>query len=106
MCTWSCAGLAPSVEPAEAALSATLLERIGSGESRPTTQFFSRCTSIVNSSKLTARRAVRADRSSWPLGRQILRRFAPQDELKGRHNLQLGERRYISIANGYSSSSA
>ena len=52
-----------------------------------TTQFCSRCTSIVNSSKLTARRAVRADRSSWPLGRQILRRFAPQDELKGRHNV-------------------
>src|SRR5947209_12699491 len=27
MCTWSCAGSAPSVEPAEAALSATLLDR-------------------------------------------------------------------------------
>src|SRR5438270_10466538 len=27
MCTWICAGSAPSVEPAEAALSATLLDR-------------------------------------------------------------------------------
>src|ERR1041385_3882805 len=87
MCTWGCARSAPSVEPAEAALSATFLARSAPAKGRPPTQFFSRCTSIVNSSKLTARRAVRADRLfSARLHRRPFVASLLRVTTKGRHN--------------------
>jgi hypothetical protein len=82
MCTWSCAGLAPSVELAEAALSATPLDRLAQAKAAHSHGSSSRCTSIVNSSKLTARWPVRADSSLHGfVAPKTLRRCAPQSEL-------------------------
>src|SRR5438874_1121369 len=81
MCTWIWAGSAPSVEPAEAALSATLLERSARAKTDhpPSSSHAARASSTAASSPHDAPSV--ADRRSALVAPKTLRRCAPQSEL-------------------------
>src|SRR5436305_1367328 len=81
MCTWSCAGSAPPVEPAEAPLSATLLERSAPAmdSNPPSPSHAARASSTAAGSPHDAPFVRIA--SSALVAPKTLRRCAPQSEL-------------------------